>query len=247
MSYREARPSPSLARWVDRYWTRTGDGAVLSRILPDGCADVIFDVDAADGFVVGTMTTPLIIPPAPAAPLFGIRFRPGRALLGIGIPLAALTDTRAPLHDARSIAAGFAERVAAAPSFETRIAAVEQMLSRALVRTAADRVVDEAVAQIERSRASKTLPVPSASRGSISRASSRTPSASRRRCSPASRGSGACCSRCERPMSTGPMSRSPPATSINRISSRTSASLPERVRFHFSYRAPARRFKFFAC
>jgi AraC-like DNA-binding protein len=157
MVYREARPSPHLAAWVDRYWMRSGHSGVTSRILPDGCADVIFDVDEGSGFVVGTMTSPFFVPAAPAPQLFGIRFRPGRALLGIGVPLAAITDTRAPLRDARSIAAGFAERVAAATSFDARIAAVEQMLSRALGRVTPDPVVDAAIVRIRRSARIETV------------------------------------------------------------------------------------------
>src|SRR4051812_33562000 len=121
MPYREAQPSSALATWIDSYWTRSGESAHQTRVLPDGCADVIFEVAAGTGFVVGTMTAPLIAPNEPAAELFGIRFRPGRASLGIGVPLAEVTDTRAALRDARSIGAGFAERVASSSSFDARI------------------------------------------------------------------------------------------------------------------------------
>ena len=149
--YREARPSAPLAAWVDCYWTRSMDDGVESSVLPDGCADVIFDVDHASGFVVGTMTSPLIVPANTSPQLFGVRFRPGRATLGIGVPLREITDARAALRDVRSIGAGFAERVAAAPTFAARIALVEDMLSRGLRAVTPDVTVDAAIALIERS------------------------------------------------------------------------------------------------
>jgi len=148
MAYREAAPSAVMAAWIECYWTRHGKADGPDCVLPDGCADVIFDVDHADGFVVGTMTAPLVIPEEASPTMFGIRFHTGRALLGIGVPLRELTDTRASLRDARSIAAGFAGRVADAPSFEARIEVVERMLLGSLSSTAADPFIDAAVAHI---------------------------------------------------------------------------------------------------
>ena len=129
----------------------------MNRVLPDGCADVIFDVERGSGFVVGTMTSSLIVPAGTMPHLFGIRFRPGRARLGIGVPLAEVTDSSVPLRDARSIGAGFAERVAAAPTFAARIAVVEQMLSRGLTVAVPDRTIDAAITLIERDGGSRVV------------------------------------------------------------------------------------------
>ncbi|HEU4523047.1 MAG TPA: DUF6597 domain-containing transcriptional factor, partial [Thermoanaerobaculia bacterium] len=80
---REVLPSPDLRDWVDRFWIRS---TALSRdsvaILPDGSADIVFDLGGGPGplseaFVVGAMTRPLVVA-GPAPEMLGIRFRPGR-------------------------------------------------------------------------------------------------------------------------------------------------------------------------
>src|SRR6266511_4413825 len=80
---REFAPSARLAPWVEVFWTRdafTSDAAVTQRVLPDGCADIVF-ADAA-AVAVGTMTSPLVLTETRAPALLGVRFRPGRAPLG---------------------------------------------------------------------------------------------------------------------------------------------------------------------
>ncbi|HEY6842718.1 MAG TPA: DUF6597 domain-containing transcriptional factor, partial [Thermoanaerobaculia bacterium] len=93
MSIHEVRPSADLAPHIDAYWWSDGDGQ--ARIVPDGCADVIFD--GREPFVVGTMTRP--IEARSSEGMFGIRFRPGRAALALRAPLTEITDGRAPLRD----------------------------------------------------------------------------------------------------------------------------------------------------
>ena len=89
----------------------------MDRVLPDGCADVIFDLGRSELFAVGTMTRPLIVPAASRSELFGIRFRPGRASLGIHVPLSELTDRSVPLRDLRSMSAGLTDALAGATTF----------------------------------------------------------------------------------------------------------------------------------
>lgn len=93
MPVREIAPSPDLAAYIDAYWW--SDDAAEVRVIPDGCADVIFDGDAA--MVVGPMTRPLNTRSAPG--MFGIRFRPGRAALALRAPLTEVTDASVPLRD----------------------------------------------------------------------------------------------------------------------------------------------------
>src|SRR6266480_3706832 len=93
MAVHERAPSADLASYVDAYWW--SDGTADVRVIPDGCADVIFDGGSA--MVVGTMTRPLNTTSGPT--MFGIRFRPGRAALAIGAPLTEVTDARVPLLD----------------------------------------------------------------------------------------------------------------------------------------------------
>jgi AraC-like DNA-binding protein len=99
--YREHVPSPALREWVECFWTRrdAAPPANAQRVLPDGCADLVFDLGAGDADVVGTMTRPLVIPPGEASEFLGVRFRPGRAAAFLRLPLAELTDARVPLTD----------------------------------------------------------------------------------------------------------------------------------------------------
>src|SRR5512142_2638032 len=98
MSYREERPAPSLADAVECFWTDEAAPSDL-RVLPDGCADVIFDLDRERVFVVGTMTRPLIVDAASRSRLFGVRFRPARISALLRLPLEELTDAAVPLKD----------------------------------------------------------------------------------------------------------------------------------------------------
>lgn len=107
-------------------------------MIPDGCADVIFDHDSA--LVVGTMTRPLEARALPG--MFGIRFRPGRAALALRAPLTALTDARVPLGDVtRRFPAVNPER----------IESVEAALRSLLADVKPDPRVDAAVEVITRS------------------------------------------------------------------------------------------------
>lgn len=100
MSYREILPSDALRPWVECFWKREDElpGSEV-RVLPDGCADVIFDLSSGNGLVVGTMTKPLLYQPRGRSQLIGVRFRPGRAAAFLRIPLADITDARVPLGE----------------------------------------------------------------------------------------------------------------------------------------------------
>lgn len=101
MPYAEIAPSAALRPWVECFWTRTEESpsSTEHRVLPDGCADLLFDLTDGEGAAVGTMTRPLVLPPGDAHDFFGVRFRPGRAAAFLRIPLAEITDARVPLHE----------------------------------------------------------------------------------------------------------------------------------------------------
>ena len=100
MPYAEFAPTAALRPWLECFWTRRDDAPVPGyRVLPDGCADLVFDLRAGEHSVVGTMTKPLVIPLTEDADLFGVRFRPGCAAAFLRIPLAEVTDARLPLRD----------------------------------------------------------------------------------------------------------------------------------------------------
>ena len=90
--YRETSPHPTLAPFIDAYWTVTGENAgdLPDKVLPDGCVDIIINtgppfeseigavhMNSGQTYLIGTMTRyKEMIRPA-ATRLIGIRFKPG--------------------------------------------------------------------------------------------------------------------------------------------------------------------------
>jgi AraC-like DNA-binding protein len=86
MVYTTLSPHSSLAPYIDAYWTvkSSGQDKETSRILPDGCMDIIINLGEDEGFMrhgeaclVGTMTRPFDSEVHPGADYVGIRFKPG--------------------------------------------------------------------------------------------------------------------------------------------------------------------------
>jgi AraC-like DNA-binding protein len=117
MLYREFKPSPHLAPFVECFWTLETDEsepiqtkpsgpAQPERILPDGCVELILNFGAQfreqkdDGrqepqpvlFLVGQMTRPMLISPNGRVELIGIRFHPGGTLPFLRIDMHELTN-----------------------------------------------------------------------------------------------------------------------------------------------------------
>src|ERR1700751_704573 len=66
--YRELPPPRDLAHSLACVWTSVARGG---RILPDGCADIVWD--GAELVVAGPATSALERAPAPGTPVFGVR------------------------------------------------------------------------------------------------------------------------------------------------------------------------------
>lgn len=96
--YAEFVPSRQLRPLVECFWRSRTDGGSSStqRILPDGCADLIFDLAPGreTAFWVGTMTKAFVTESRGPRDLLGIRFHPGGAKGLLDLPLAELTDER---------------------------------------------------------------------------------------------------------------------------------------------------------
>lgn len=141
--FREFAPSARLAPWVEAFWMRdafASDAAIVQRVLPDGCADVVFAEGAA--LAVGTMTTTLVLTETRAPAMLGVRFRPGRALLGL--PLSEITDRRVPLGELDELG----QRVGDARTAAQQIEIIEETLVRRA--TDVDKQIDYAIACLAR-------------------------------------------------------------------------------------------------
>lgn len=98
--YSETKPIAPLSHFVECIWTSERSQSEINtheqRILPDGCADLIFNLTPGQESAswVGTMTTSLVIRGSESTKMIGIRFNPGGARSLLGIPLSEITDER---------------------------------------------------------------------------------------------------------------------------------------------------------
>lgn len=161
MPYREHAPGPELRSWVECLWTRTvpvGGEPRRSRILPDGCADILFSLGAPFGpaahgpmaWVVGTQRRPKEVHVPPGASIVAVRFRPGGGGPFLGLPLRQTRDADVPLPEIWPRRAGpLLEELVSGPSPE-RVGRLRELLRRLgparpvepLVAAAVTRIVD---------------------------------------------------------------------------------------------------------
>ncbi len=106
--YTELKAIKPLTPFIECIWTNelsTNEAdSNQQRILPDGCADLIFNLTPGkeSTYWVGTMTTSLVLEKSDSKKLMGIRFNPGGARSFLGMPLSEITDERVTLNQARS-------------------------------------------------------------------------------------------------------------------------------------------------
>ncbi|MHC4622420.1 MAG: AraC family transcriptional regulator [Planctomycetota bacterium] len=103
---RQYIPAGHLRPCVDCYWTMTSEtalqAAVPHRVVPDGCVDIIFDLNGASSpqaaSIVGTMTRPIIAQLEGKLDFIAVRFLPGGAFPFLDSPMNAFTDRIVPLE-----------------------------------------------------------------------------------------------------------------------------------------------------
>lgn len=109
MSYQEYQPHSALRPYIDAYWsvqTKALHQASVSRILPDGCVDIIINtgstivssnegsvLEPEQAYLIGTMTSFSDTIQEPGAMLTGIRFKPAAFTLFYSMSLAETADT----------------------------------------------------------------------------------------------------------------------------------------------------------
>src|SRR5262245_52283006 len=84
--FRESAPSARVASAVVARWHGVGGWDRTLRVLPDGCADLIWAGDRL--VVVGARPGPQRFPVEAAAHNVGLRLRPGTAAAVLGIDMA---------------------------------------------------------------------------------------------------------------------------------------------------------------
>jgi AraC-like DNA-binding protein len=141
-AYLEYAPDAALAPHVECFWTRTpslessGD-ARPQRVLPDGCADVIFLFDGElQAQAVGTMTRPLVVDPTPGTSFLGARFRPGLAGAAFALPASALTDLRVALSELWPDSDELLDAMADTADVRGRIRVLSRAIARRLLAAA---------------------------------------------------------------------------------------------------------------
>ncbi len=124
--YREVAPPGPLAASIVCTWAQTV-GARAQRVLPDGCADILWIGEDAP-VIVGPATGATLAALPPGTIVAGARFHPGR--IAAWLPLAAdeLTDRLTPLADLWRDADALTARVLAAPTPGARRVAIEAAL-----------------------------------------------------------------------------------------------------------------------
>lgn len=149
--YGERAPDPALARVALCLWTGSGSGEAPARVLPDGCADLLWAPGVAP-FVAGPDTSAKL-ESLPRGPRVGLRFRPGAAAALLGVSAREIRDLRVPLSDLWGPwrATRLADALQGGVSFPEWLAALERaVLERALETPLPDPEVAGAVARIAR-------------------------------------------------------------------------------------------------
>jgi AraC-like DNA-binding protein len=110
--YAEHAPAPRLRPYVRCYWTLRADARPYSRVLPDGCIDVIFDRRRPGARFVGTMTRPLLLEVGGPVDVVGVRFEPGGAAPFLRLPAQSITDDAVDVRETWRAGIDVADRIA---------------------------------------------------------------------------------------------------------------------------------------
>ncbi|WP_431238633.1 DUF6597 domain-containing transcriptional factor [Mycolicibacterium aichiense] len=96
MGYREVAPSTPLRHLIECVWR--SDGSERTRVLPDGCMDLI---QLSGSILVAGPDTASFVSDHDSGEVTGTRFHPGVLPRLLGVPAAELLNTRVPLAELR--------------------------------------------------------------------------------------------------------------------------------------------------
>ena len=157
---RQYRPGELLRAYISCYWAMTSpvelNEPISHRVLPDGCVDIIFDLNARShgeaAVIAGTMTKPIFAELKGRVNYLAVRFLPGGFLHFFDDPVRRIADRVVPLE---MISGGetcdLAERLIGESGIESRIELIEGCFERLLMKNnRSDPVVRSALANILR-------------------------------------------------------------------------------------------------
>src|SRR5437868_6710909 len=100
-NYREYAPPPPLSGYLQCTWVQSvgqGDKEFLQRVLPDGCADILW-IDDSEPVIVGPATQAVVVPLKAGQQITAARIRPGAVNALLQIAAWELRDRQLPLRD----------------------------------------------------------------------------------------------------------------------------------------------------
>jgi AraC-like DNA-binding protein len=170
LTYAEYRPPIDLAPWVACFWQIAGgiiDGSSsLHRVLPDGCADVLFDLESSrrsggtPADLVGPMSGAQVFRLSGKVDLLGVRLRPGAICSFSGIPADHLLDTTVPISELPpSLRVSVTELADIAKSSARIRLLINAYRTRFAVLKEPDPVVRQALTRWARAERSKFFPI----------------------------------------------------------------------------------------
>ncbi|GAB6119352.1 AraC family transcriptional regulator [Dysgonomonas termitidis] len=162
--YIEYLPHPFLSRYVETYWSSTDftEKEVRRRVLPDGCADIIFSLHRQPlPHIVGTMTTFLEITYLGEVRFIGIRFKPGGITAFTRVPINEFTDSQVELFSTESVFdKSFGEDIPWERSTTDIVSSVDNyLLSRLPKLYVLDERINYAVSLIKQGKGNTPIPL----------------------------------------------------------------------------------------
>jgi AraC-like DNA-binding protein len=143
--YREFRPDPRLAPFVECGWLRSGSATPSIRVMPDGCVDV-FATAQGHVMIAGPADTFYDVPAGDQDMLAGLRLRPGAAAAVIGCPASEFINMHVALDSAFGVAnSHIAETLLSAGTPEQRVSLLASLVAQYFA--AVDPVVDRPIAR----------------------------------------------------------------------------------------------------
>jgi len=138
--YREWAPSRELRPLVSCLWTSVARSGEPTIVLPDACADLIWQ-QGSGAFVAGPDTGPFSSALPAGTMLVGVRLRPGAGGPALGLPLVELRDQRV---DLAGILPEFAKRLPGDLSAGAALAQLTAMVTGLAAEQAPDPLVTRA-------------------------------------------------------------------------------------------------------